>query len=259
MGSEVRRGLGPGGIHPVLIAALLAAAALRPAPAGARPQPATVDRWQAERVRMVAVQIEARGVTATAVLQALRDVPRHEFVAEPERWAAYEDSALPIGHGQTLSQPYLVALMTDLLEVGAGHRVLEVGTGSGYQAAVLAELGVQVFTVEIVDALARRARKTLKRLHYADRVEVKSGDGFSGWPEHKPFDGILVTCAVPEVPPPLLEQLRPGGRLVAPIGAADGRQVLTVVTKGTDGTLTTREVLDVRFVPLTGPHGSKAP
>lgn len=240
-----------------LAVGLLVLIAVGPFLSAAKPRPATVDRWQGERERMVAKQIEARGVRTPKVLEAMRRVPRHEFVPAPERWAAYEDSALPIGHGQTISQPFIVASMTELLAVGPGQSVFEVGTGSGYQAAVLAELGVRVVTVEIVEALARRAEKTLRRLNYADRVEVRSGDGFEGWPPRAPYDGILITCAVPEVPPPLLAQLKPGGRLVAPIALPAGRQVLTLVIKAADGTVSSREVMDVRFVPLTGPHGAR--
>lgn len=186
-----------------------------------------------------------------AVLGAMQRVPRHEFVPIALRSEAYTDRPLPIGEGQTISQPYIVAVMTHLLRVRPGERVFELGTGSGYQAAVLAELGLRVFSVEIVPQLAERARETLERLGY-ERVRVRAGDGYLGWPEEAPFDAILVTAAGDHIPKPLADQLKPGGRLVMPVGPTYGIQQLLVLEKATDGTLVTHEVLPVRFVPLTG-------
>jgi protein-L-isoaspartate(D-aspartate) O-methyltransferase len=188
-----------------------------------------------------------------AVIAAMSRVERHEFVPEALRDRAYEDRPLPIGYGQTISQPYIVALMTDLLEPGPGDRLLEVGTGSGYQAAVLAELGLEVYTIEIVPELAEQAAARLERLGY-DKAATRVGDGYHGWPERAPFDGIVVTAAADHVPPPLVAQLRPGGRMVIPVGPAFMVQQLVLVTKAADGTLRTRQLLPVRFVPLTGRH-----
>ncbi len=200
------------------------------------------------RFRMVADQMENRGITDQRVLAALRKVPRHEFV--PPRWqaSAYEDRPLPIGHGQTISQPYIVAAMTELAELSQGDRVLEIGTGSGYQAAVLAEISAQVYSIEIVEPLAEEAAQTLARLAYAS-VQVRHGDGYRGWPEAAPFDAIVVTAAAPVVPPALLEQLAVGGRLVIPVG--DAYQELEVHTR-TPGGVELRRVFPVRFVPMTG-------
>lgn len=185
------------------------------------------------------------------VLDALRVVPRHEFVPDKLRASAYDNRPLPIGYGQTISQPYIVALMTDLLRPEPGHRVFELGTGSGYQAAVLAELGLEVFTVEIVPELGRRATRQLRRSGY-EQVHAAVGDGYFGWPEEAPFDRIVVTAAANHVPPPLIEQLKPGGRMVIPVGPPFLVQQLVLVTKGEDGSLQTRQLLPVRFVPLTG-------
>jgi protein-L-isoaspartate(D-aspartate) O-methyltransferase len=184
------------------------------------------------------------------VLAALRRVPRHEFVPAASEDAAYANCALPIGSGQTISQPYIVALMTDLAELGRRGRVLEVGTGCGYQAAVLGEIADRVYTIETVPRLAAEARERLARLGYAN-VEVREGDGWAGWPEQAPFDAILVTAAAREVPPPLLAQLAPGGRLVLPVGDTPFSQHLMVVEKDPDGNLKERGVLPVAFVPLT--------
>ncbi len=214
-------------------------------------------RARARMIRAVQADVTAtrarigRDRLAPAVMEALARVPRHEFVPPEWKDRAYENRPLPIGYGQTISQPYIVALMTDLAGVGLGDRVLEVGTGSGYQAAVLAALGCRVFTVEIIPALAEAARRRLRRLGY-DRVRVRLGDGYYGWPEHAPFDAILVTAAADHVPPPLVRQLRPGGRMVIPVGGAFRVQTLTVVEKAADGRVSSREVLPVRFVPLTG-------
>jgi protein-L-isoaspartate(D-aspartate) O-methyltransferase len=199
---------------------------------------------------MVREQIAARDVTDPAVLAVMRRVPRHEFVPEALRDLAYADSPLPIGEDQTISQPYIVAFMTEQLRVKPGQRILEIGTGSGYQAAVLAELGAEVWTIEIVAVLADRARVTLGLLGYGERIHVRAGDGYAGWPEAAPFDGIIVTAAPPRVPQPLLAQLKPGGRLIVPEGI--GTQDLVVYTKSAEGKVRRAEVLPVRFVPMTG-------
>ncbi|MCG6943335.1 MAG: protein-L-isoaspartate(D-aspartate) O-methyltransferase [Thiohalocapsa sp.] len=186
-----------------------------------------------------------------AVIRAMRSVPREQFV--PRRlWPyAYLDSPLPIGSGQTISQPYIVAVMSHLAGVKAGERVYELGTGSGYQAAVLAAMGAEVYSVEIVPALAARAAATLARLGY-DKVHVRAGDGYLGWPEAAPFDAVVVTAAHPAIPQPLIDQLKVGGRLVMPVGDTDETQRLTLLTKQPDGSLKRRRVLPVRFVPITG-------
>ncbi len=207
-----------------------------------------IDREFAETARLT-----GRKEIQPAVRAALARVPRERFVPADLQECAYHNTALPIGLGQTISQPFIVALMTDLLDIRPGSVVLEVGTGSGYQAAVLAELGARVYSLEIVDKLAEAARTRLAELGYGG-VTVRAGDGWSGWPEHGPYDGILVTAVSPEVPPPLVEQLAPGGVLVVPIGRSSYEQQLTVVTKSEAGEVSTREVLPVVFVPLTGEH-----
>jgi protein-L-isoaspartate(D-aspartate) O-methyltransferase len=184
------------------------------------------------------------------VIAAIGNVQRHEFVPEELRSAAYSNRPLPIGHDQTISQPYIVAIMTDLLGVFENGRVLEVGTGSGYQAAVLGELCDAVYSIEIVEPLGLRAREDIDRLGY-DNVHVMIGDGFAGWPEHGPYDGIIVTAAAPEIPPPLIEQLKPGGRMIIPVGLPFGEQQLLLIEKGENGDIARREVLPVLFVPLT--------
>ena len=189
----------------------------------------------------------------TRVLEAMAKVPRHEFVPPQLADKAYQNRPLPIGHGQTISQPYIVAIMTDLLDIEPGQRVLEVGTGSGYQAAVLAEVGARVWTIEIIEALGLQAQARLPRLGY-DAVEVRFGDGYYGWPEHAPFDGIVVTAAASHVPPPLLRQLKPGARMIIPVGSRFSVQQLVLITRGEDDEFITRQVLPVRFVPLTGDH-----
>ena len=192
----------------------------------------------------------ARPQFADRVIDALRTVPRHEFVPEPFRGAAaYRNSPLPIGNGQTISQPYIVALMTDLAEAGSDSVVLEIGTGSGYQAAVLAEFVDRVYTIEIIEPLGLRAAETLERLDYSN-VSVRIGDGYRGWPEFAPFDAILVTAAPEEVPEPLIQQLKPRGRLVIPVGPENEIQSLQVLEKTESGETRVTDVLPVRFVPF---------
>lgn len=203
--------------------------------------------WDALREQMVRRQIERRGVRHQAVLQAMREVPRHLFVPEALRRSAYEDHPLPIGHGQTISQPYIVAAMTEMLDPKPADRVLEIGTGSGYQAAVLAKLVKHVYTMEIVEPLGRQAQERLAALGYRN-VSVRIGDGYLGWPEEAPFDRILLTAAPPDVPPKLIEQLRPGGRLVAPVGT--GWQELVVIDKDARGNVRRRTEFPVMFVPM---------
>ena len=223
------------------------------------------DGYERERARMVeeiaALTRETRAETGRAalserVLGAMRKVPRHEFVPDGEKRNAYANRPLSIGLGQTISQPYIVALMTDFMDVKPGDRVLDIGTGSGYQAAVLSELAGTVYTVEIVEPLAREAQERLQRLGYRN-VVARTGDGYRGWPEHAPFDSIMVTAAPREVPQPLIEQLKPGGRLVVPVGGQLAGQSLLVVEKRPDGTITRRNVLAVRFVPLTNKSGKQ--
>lgn len=189
---------------------------------------------------------------AARVMDAMRRVARHRFVPAALEGEAYANRPLPIGNGQTISQPYIVALSTDLLELAPSHAVLEIGTGSGYQAAVLAELAAQVLTIEIVEPLGREAAARLAGLGYRN-VEVRIGDGYRGWPERAPFDRILVTAAAPEVPAPLVEQLARGGRMVIPVGSSWFSQRLLLVERRVDGEIVRRNVLAVRFVPLTGP------
>ncbi len=204
---------------------------------------------EAERRNMVDV-IRSYGLKDEKVLKAMSRVPRHEFVPENLRRHAYEDSPLPIGYGQTISQPYIVAEMTRLLHLNAQCRVLEVGTGSGYQAAVLTEFTPHVYTVEIIQPLATAAEERLHRLGYTV-VVVRHGDGYYGWPENAPFDGIVVTAAAGQIPPPLIEQLKPRGRMVIPVGPVFGTQSLMLVTKDEAGTVHTKSLMPVRFVPLT--------
>jgi protein-L-isoaspartate(D-aspartate) O-methyltransferase len=211
---------------------------------------AAQDPTAARRETMVREQIQERGVADPRVLEAMRAVPRHHFVPQELARAAYEDSPLPIGEGQTISQPYIVALMTELLETSPAQRVLEIGTGSGYQAAVLSGLVREVFSIEIKEPLYRSAAATLRRLGYAN-VRTRLADGYFGWPGEPPFDGIVVTAAVDHVPPPLLAQLKEGGRLVLPLGNPYGVQSLVVVTRE-GGRYQVRHVLGVLFVPLTG-------
>lgn len=234
---------------PILACAL--AVACSPPPNGSAPlsEPQEADFARA-RAQMVADQIAARGVRDPRVLEAMRDVPRHEFVPAGVRHLAYQDSPLPIGLGQTISQPYIVALMTELIEPEPGDRVLEVGTGSGYQAAVAARLVEHVYSIEIVPELARAAAERLARLGVRN-VTVREGDGYLGWPEEAPFDAILVTAGGDHVPPPLVEQLALGGRMVMPVGDVASGQILQLIEKRADGSVDVRDVIPVRFVPLT--------
>ena len=214
--------------------------------------PAQQDRggpWRASRERLVTEQLIARGIRDSATLAAMRSVPRHEFVPPKFRHLAYEDTPLPIGEEQTISQPYIVALMTELIRPRPGDRVLEVGTGSGYQAAVLAAARCRVWTIEIFAGLASEARERLRRLGYSN-VTVRHGDGYAGWPEEAPFDAIMVTAGADAIPAALMEQLAPGGRLVMPVGDPYVDQRLALVEKDADGRTKTRYMVPVRFVPL---------
>ncbi len=243
----------------VLLSALLLLAVTHAQPSEAQEQRA------AARARMVAeIAAMARETGAETgrprfseqVMAAMGKVPRHRFVPALQDIFAYDNRPLPIGEGQTISQPYIVALMTDLLDPKSADTVLEVGTGSGYQAAVLAELVAKVYTIEIVEPLARRARQVLGELGYRN-VEIRVGDGYGGWPAAAPFDAIIVTAAPAAVPQPLIDQLKPGGRMVIPVGGASDVQQLLLVEKQSDGRTTTRRTLPVRFVPLTGDRGRK--
>lgn len=204
--------------------------------------------YQHEREEMVRL-IEAYGVRDSATRAAMRAVPRHEFVPRESVGRAYGDYPLPIGYGQTISQPYIVAFMTEILEATSGMKILEVGTGSGYQAAVLGEIGCEVFTVEIFEALATSARQRLERLGYGN-VTVRHADGHYGWVEEAPFDAVIVTAAAGHIPPALVEQLRPGGRMVIPVGSVYGVQNLILVEKHSEEDVRTRNLLPVRFVPM---------
>ena len=230
----------------LVVAGLVCLSGCRPRPA---PPPAAAPTGSAaQRQQMVRLQLRARGVKDDRVLAAMEKVPREEFVPANERARAYEDGPLPIGEGQTISQPYIVAVMTELLEVKETDKVLEIGTGSGYQAAVLAELTPNVYTIEIIAALAQRAAAALQRLGYTT-VKVKTGNGYLGWPEHAPFDGIIVTCAPENVPRALKEQLAEGGRMVIPVGPQWTSQTLYVLKKRR-GKLEQTAVIPVRFVPM---------
>ena len=194
-----------------------------------------------------------RAALSPGVIAAMEKVERHRFVPAALSVVAYLNRPLPIGHGQTISQPFIVALMTDLMKVKAGDRVLEIGTGSGYQAAVLAEIAGSVYSIKIIEPLGKEAGERLQSLGYRN-VETRVGDGYYGWPEVAPFDAIMVTAAASHVPPPLIKQLKPGGRMVIPLGTQFMTQYLMLVEKQMDGSLTTRQILPVRFVPLTGGH-----
>ncbi|MSQ53429.1 MAG: protein-L-isoaspartate(D-aspartate) O-methyltransferase [Betaproteobacteria bacterium] len=197
-----------------------------------------------------------RSELAAPVMAAMARVPRHEFIPANIRRNAYVNRPQSIGAGQTISQPFIVALMSDLMNIKPGHKVLEIGTGSGYQAAVLAEMGAVVYTIEIVESLAKEAQARLQRLGYTG-IRARSGDGYQGWPEQAPFDAIMLTAAPREVPRPLTDQLKPGGRLIAPIGESGGAQSLLLIERRPDGSLARRDVLAVRFVPLTDTSGKQ--
>ena len=207
------------------------------------------DRFLSARLAMVADQIEARGVTDKRVLAAMGKVPRHLFVPPSEIRAAYNDHPLPIGYGQTISQPYIVAYMTEALRLTGKEKVLEIGTGSGYQAAVLAETAGEVCSIEIIPQLYKSAKERLARLGYR-KVRLKTEDGYYGWPEKAPFDGIIVTCAAGHIPLPLIEQLKPGGRMIIPVGKAWMVQTLVLAQKDASGQIKTHSLMHVRFVPL---------
>jgi protein-L-isoaspartate(D-aspartate) O-methyltransferase len=213
-------------------------------------QPATEDSFSAQRKRMVEEQLAAPGrdIKNSRVLQAMATVPRHEFVPEHLQKFAYFDEPLPIGYGQTISQPYIVAFMTEQLDPKPSDRVLEIGTGSGYQAAVLSLLVSDVYTIEIIEPLARRAEADLNRLGY-NNVKVRIGDGYKGWPEYAPFDAIIVTCAPENIPQPLIEQLREGGRMIIPVGDYHNQELYLLQKHGK--TVEQKAVLPVRFVPMT--------
>jgi len=210
------------------------------------------------RQAMVSQQVEARGIKHPLVLRAMRAVPRQEFVPREQRWDAYQDAALPIGHGLTISQPFIVGLMSELIAPAPGQKILEIGTGSGYQAALLAEIGASVYSLEIIEPQAQRAEETLSRLGYSPRVQVIRADGAGGWPAAAPYDAVLVTCAVSSIPEPWSAQLRPGGRMVLPLGENLGYQTLTLVEKSPAGGLSSRGITGVVFVPMTGPRGFQA-
>ncbi|MDH3220538.1 MAG: protein-L-isoaspartate(D-aspartate) O-methyltransferase [Gammaproteobacteria bacterium] len=218
--------------------------------------------FQAEREQMIRlIEADVRDTSAylkrsaldDRVLAAMREVPRHEFVPANRVDQAYQNRPQPIGHGQTISQPYIVAIMTDLLQLEPGKRVLEIGTGSGYQAAVLAALGARVWSIEIIEPLGREARLRLARLGY-DEIALRIGDGYYGWPEQEPFDAIMVTAAASHIPPPLVKQLAVGGKMVVPVGSRFSTQELILITRTGPDEVVTRQVLPVRFVPLTGGH-----
>ena len=235
-----------------LAAALLAQLAAEVCPA----QSLTETEFTRARRKLVEEQIAApdRGITNRKVLEVMSSVPRHEFVPESYRNFAYRDEPLPIGYGQTISQPSLVAFMTDKLDLKATDRVLEIGTGSGYQAAILSQLVSHVYTIEIVEPLARRAMADLKRLGY-DNVTVLIGDGYKGWPEYAPFDAVIVTCAPDHVPQPLIDQLRDGGRMVIPVGEPGNQSLYLLQKRG--GAIERHSILAVRFVPMTGKMGQE--
>ena len=232
--------------HSVSALALLAGVLLVPAGCG---EAQSVSDLEARRSIMVEEQIEARGVRDPATLAAMREVPRHVFVPLRLRDVAYADYPLPIGHGQTISQPYIVAFMTEALRPQPGEKILEVGAGSGYQAAVLAQMGAEVYTVEIVEPLADLAGQTLQRLGYKN-AQVRHGDGYRGWPEHAPFDAIIVTCAPEKIPPDLVAQLRDGGRMIIPVGGGLSQELILLRKHGDQ--IEKQSVLPVRFVPMTG-------
>jgi len=220
------------------------------------------EHYAAQRQQMVGeISSDARRLVRSvgkdsfsdSVIRAMSTVPRHLFVPPTRRHSAYENRPLPIGYGQTISQPYIVALMTDLLQPGADHKVLEIGTGSGYQAAVLSELVKEVYSIEIIDALGQSSKRLLQDLGY-DNVTTRVADGYDGWPEQAPFDSIIVTAGISHIPPPLIRQLKKGGTMVIPVGSSFQTQQLTVVKKDRNGAITTRQIIPVIFVPFTGGH-----
>ena len=214
------------------------------------PPPTSATALVPAREAMVRGQLEARGIADERVLAAMRRVPRDQFVPLDQRPHAYEDRPLPIGEGQTISQPYIVAFMTELLEIEEGEKVLEIGTGSGYQAAMLTEFTPHVFTIEIVEPLARAAADRLKKRGY-QTIKTKTADGYWGWKEHAPFDAVIVTCAADHIPPALIEQLKPTGKMCIPVGGPLQIQNLMLISKDKNGTITSRSLMPVRFVPLT--------
>jgi protein-L-isoaspartate(D-aspartate) O-methyltransferase len=234
---------------------ILALAAVLSAPAGADEQAKQRERLMQDVSTLIAATARETGLPSLSprVLAVMTDVPRHDFVPTGQQPYAYQNRPLPIGYGQTISQPYIVALMTELLRIQSGDRVLEIGTGSGYQAAILSRLASEVYTIEIVKPLAARAARVLKALGY-DNIDLKVGDGYYGWPEQGPFDAIIVTAAASYVPPPLIRQLKPGGRMVIPVGGRFMTQRLMLIEKDRQGKVFTREILPVAFVPLTGSH-----
>ena len=207
--------------------------------------------FEKARQQMVNVQLKGRDITDPQVLKIMSRVPRHLFVSKSLSSQAYADHPLPIAEGQTISQPYIVALMTQILKIKTGEKVLEVGTGSGYQAAVLAELTENVYTLEIRPKLAEEAGKKLVKLGYTS-IQAKQGDGYFGWPEASPFDAIIITAAANHIPPPLLKQLKPGGRMILPLGSTTFFQTLTLITKHADGTTDVQHLTTVSFVPMVG-------
>ena len=211
------------------------------------------DSYYELRQKMVSEQLASRDIHDPKVLKVMSEIPRHEFIPEKMRFQAYEDHPVPIGYGQTISQPYIVALMTQSLDLRGDEKVLEIGTGSGYQAAVLSRIVKEVYTIEIIPELAERANRTLHTLNYSN-VHVKIGDGYYGWKEKAPFDAIIITAACDHVPPPLLKQLKKGGRLILPLGDVRTYQTLTLIEKKSEEKFLTTYITNVRFVPLTGGH-----
>lgn len=206
---------------------------------------------QKERNQLVEQGIKKQGISDPKVIEAMQNVPRHLFVPQNYQDYAYRNRPLPIGHDQTISQPFIVGYMTEMLDLKAGEKVLEIGTGSGYQAAVLSELTPYVFTIEIVEPLGKQAKTRFEKLGYRT-IKTKIGDGYKGWPEHSPFDAIILTAAPDEIPQPLIKQLKPGGILVSPVGSTNETQFLTKITKSADGSVHRQRNLPVRFVPMTG-------
>lgn len=243
-------------ICPIDMSVMVLAGFLAMATACRGERPDREAEWMMSRSKMVEVDIAGRGVVNPRVLEAMRLVPRHLFVPGDFQDEAYADRPLPIGLGQTISQPFIVAAMTELIDPRPDHVVFEVGTGSGYQAAVLAGLVRHVYTVEIVPELGEQASDRLASLGYTN-VSVRVGDGYAGWPEHGPFDGIIVTCGAEDVPPPLIEQLKPGGKMVIPVGPTHEVQELLILEKDRKGNVTRRSVMPVRFVPMTGEAARK--